>query len=673
MDQTAFLTIGAVLLPLVGGLIVLILPEIPRLRIREAVCIAVAAITVWFAGRLVMTAGAEAQVIGLAEILRKLRLVDGGQGLLSLSLPGVQGARSIPLGFYVDHLSALTVLAVASIATLVVIYACTGIKQGLRRGEFFAYALWALGAVNLAVLSDGTFMMFMGWSLSSVLLFHLVALGGDRARQGAGKTLVMLGAGDCMLLLACILLVAGGGRPGLLISEMCRSKLPLGGLNLVAFVLILGAVVSKMGVVPLHGWIPRAAGGAPAAVMALMPGGLDKLLAGYLLLRTSFNMFSLDGMVSLRLLMVVLGGATVLFGVLAALVQHDLRRMVAYHTVAQGGFVLMGAGCQSALGMGGAFFQVLAVALFGSLGFMACGAVERSTGTTELGKLGGLGRRMPFTFAVAGAAGLSAAGVPLLAGFTSKWMICGGLLQAAGSSGHSRFGPVFALMAVLGLVVGLVACMLTLAGMLRTARAAFTGPVSAHCEAARPAGGLMLLPMGLLVLATLALGLLPNLLAVRGALVPIVSQSGFLGTMISDSMTSLSPSAAGFWSPMLAGALLLAAMAGGDLLCSLLGVKRMRTVPPFVGVDAAELEGEDLAYPSPEFSDVAAELEGLAALQSDAAEGAFDPYELLGRCGQEAVEAGRKLHGGALTGYLVLFALGLLLVVAALLAPLLLK
>ncbi len=667
MEQAAFLTVGLVLLPLVGGLIVLILPEMPKLRVREITCAAVSALTAWFAFRLVAAVGAQPQSLSLGSVLNNLRSGQAVESALQIALPGVAGVKSLSLGFYLDPLAVLTVLAAAVVTLLVVIYACTGIKQGLRRGEFFGFALWALGAVNLAVLSDNTLMMFTGWALSSAILFYMITLGGDRARQGAGKTMVLLGAGDCMLLLGCVLLAAQGGG-----DFKVNLGAPGTGLNLASYLLILGGVLAKLGALPLHGWVPRAAGGAPAPVMALMPAGLDKLLGGYLLLRVSFHVFDLSDAVGLRLFLMVLGGAGVLFGVLAALVQHDLRKALAYHAVSQSGYLVLGVACGTVAGMAGACFHLISMVLFMVGLFMAVGAIERCAGSTELARLGGLGRRMPFTFATAIVAGLSAAGLPLLAGFSSKWMIFGGLLEAAGEGGRAHFGPAFTLIAILGLVVALLGVGLTLAGMLRTARAAFTGPVSAQCQGARSAGALALVPMTLLALGSLALGLLPNMLVSSKVLAPVVESAGFAGSFLAEGKLSFAPSGAGFWSPMLAGALVLAALGGGDLLFSLLGVRRLRVVPPFIGVDTEGMAEDDLAYPAPDFSDVAAELGGLATLQSDAAEGVYDPYELLGTCGQGLVEGARRLHGDSLRGYLVLCLLGLLAVVGALLLPLVL-
>jgi len=681
MDLAPFLTVGVILLPLAGGLIVLILPEMPKFRIREVTGVAVAALTAWFGARLVGAVGSGSHALGVSEVLRSLRIGRGLESALQLELPGIAGPKSIPLGFFLDPLAVLTVFAAAAVAVLVIVYACTGIRQGLRRGEFFAFALWALGCVNLAVLSDNTFMVFCGWTLSSFILFYLVTLGGDRARHGAGRTMVLLGAGDCLLLLGCVLLAAQGvsmgrGRLGVMISEWATSpdRIPLSGsragLNPVAYLLILGGILARIGALPLHGWVPRAAGGAPAPVMALMPAGLDKLLGSYMLLRISFHVFDLSNAGGLRLLLMVLGGAGVLFGSLAALVQHDLRRALAYHGVCQSGYLVLGVACAAAAGVAGVCLHVIATVLFMVALFMAVGTVERCTGTTEIARLGGLGRRMPLTFAFSMVAGLSAAGVPLLAGFNSKWMIFNGLLGAAGQVGSAHLGPVFSLVAVMALVVALLGAALTLAGMLRTARAAFTGPVSSHCEGARAAGALAFVPMGLLAAGTLLLGLLPNLLLTRTVLGPVIEGCGFDGGFLGASHLSFAPEGAGFWSPMLAGALVLAALASGDLLFGLLGVRRMRVVPPFVDVDSGAMAEEDLAYPAPEFSDIAGELGGLATLQSDAGEGVYDPYELLGSGGQRLVDAAGGLHRNSLRRYLVLCLLGLLAVVAALLLPL---
>jgi formate hydrogenlyase subunit 3/multisubunit Na+/H+ antiporter MnhD subunit len=288
-----------------------------------------------------------------------------------------------------------------------------------------------------------------------------------------------------------------------------------GALGARVFVLALVGFGLKAGVVPLHFWLPPAHAAAPSHVSALMSGVVVKT-GVYGLLRVTGLLDLVPAAWGTTLL--VVGGASAVLGVAFALAQHDLKRLLAYHTVENVGIIALGAGLALLgrarglpslvfLGFAGAALHVVNHALFKGLLFLGAGAVHHATGTRELDHLGGLAKPMPATalLFVVGAAAI--AGLPPLNGFASEWLVTLGFLHGLG---RPR-GDVLAFVAlgapVLAFVGGLAAaCFAKVVGVV------FLGsPRSAHARQAHEVPRSMRAPMAVLAAACAAIGLAPAL------------------------------------------------------------------------------------------------------------------------------------------------------------------
>ena len=287
-----------------------------------------------------------------------------------------------------------------------------------------------LAAMNMVVLADDAFAFLFSWEFMSLASWALVMAHHENAenRQAGFVYIVMASAGTLALLLAFGLLAGATG--GYAFSAMRVATLtPLAG-ALVLVLALIGAG-SKAGIVPLHVWLPLAHPAAPSHVSALMSGVMTKV-AVYAFIRIAFD---LVGPLPWwwATIVVVLGGLTAVLGVLYALMQHDLKRLLAYHTVENIGIIFIGLGlalgfrtngmqAAAALAMTAALFHVFNHSLFKSLLFFGSGAVLNATGERDMERLGGLIHRMPVTaFAfLAGSAAISA--LPPLNGFVSEWL-----------------------------------------------------------------------------------------------------------------------------------------------------------------------------------------------------------------------------------------------------------
>ncbi len=373
-------------------------------------------------------------------------------------------------------------------------------------------AVFVLG-MQLLLLADDAYSFMVGWELMSVGAYFLVAYQHQHAanRHAAFIYLLLAHVGALVILLAFGVMAAFGG--GFTFDAMRAARLSPLWATLV-FALALAGFGTKAGVVPLHAWLPEAHPAAPSHISALMSGAMIKM-GIYGLVRVSYD---LVGQVQWQWGVVLLfaGTASALLGVLYALMQHDLKRLLAYHSIENIGIILMGLGLSmiffgtgrtvlGTLGLVAALYHTLNHALFKGLLFLGAGAVLHRTHERDLDRLGGLIRRMPWTagFFLVGCVAISA--LPPFNGFVSEWLTFQTALQA----------PALA-NGVLRAIIPLTAASLALAAALAAAcfvkayGVGFLGRArTRHAEHAREVPASMLAGMGLLAALCLLLGVMP--------------------------------------------------------------------------------------------------------------------------------------------------------------------
>lgn len=358
---------------------------------------------------------------------------------------GVASALTLPLGlpwlgahFRLDALAAFFLVVInlggAAASVYGLGYGCH--EQAPHRVLPFFPAF--LAGMNLVILADDAFTFLLSWEFMSLASWALVmAHHQDRENVRAGYIyLVMASFGTLALLLAFGLLAGPDGAYGFA-AIRAADHAPATAALVLALVL-LGAG-SKAGLVPLHVWLPLAHPAAPSHVSALMSGVMTKV-AVYGFVRIVFDLLGEPSWWA-SMIVLTLGGVTAVLGVLYALMQHDLKRLLAYHTVENIGIIYIGLGLAlafqangtgwaAALALTAALFHVLNHSLFKSLLFFGAGAVLTATGERDMEHLGGLIHRMPHTsFAfLVGCVAISA--LPPLNGFVSEWLTFQAILQS---------------------------------------------------------------------------------------------------------------------------------------------------------------------------------------------------------------------------------------------------
>ena len=436
---------------------------------------------------------------------------------LPLGLPWV-GAR-----YRLDALSAVFLIIVGLGAAAASLFAIGYGRHETEPGRVLPFYPAFLAGMTLVVLADDAFGFLVAWEFMSLSSWALVmAHHRDPAnRRAAYIYLLMASFGALCLLLAFGLLA---GPAGGYAFDAMRAHAPPPLLAGLALMLVLLGAGSKAGLVPLHVWLPLAHPAAPSHVSALMSGVMTKV-AVYAFIRVVFELLGPPS-AWWSVVVLVIGAATAVLGILSALMQTDLKRFLAYSTVENIGIVFIGLGLALAfrsqglplaagLAITAALFHVLNHALFKSLLFMGAGAVLGATGERDMDRLGGLILRMPLTalFFLGGAMAISA--LPPFNGFASEWLTFQAVLV---SPQLGATALKFLVPAVGGLLA--LAAALTAAAMVRAFGVSFLGrPRSDAAATAKETDRWSLAAMGILAALCLLAGVLPGF--VIDALAPV--------------------------------------------------------------------------------------------------------------------------------------------------------
>jgi hydrogenase-4 component B len=440
-----------------------------------------------------VTGGVAATAFGVALLV--------SPGTLSAGAGSVAGL--VPLDVDYDGLSGAFLVALglsATAASLSIVGARPRSRlEGAAYPAFLLSLVIVLGAAN-------AFAFLLAWELMALLsAFLVVGLRPNREVLGAGILyLGMTHVATAALLVGFALLTAGsGGQLGFEAWRGAAPTMPAATRDLV-FVLVVVGFATKAGAMPFHAWLPRAHPVAPSHVSAVMSGVMIKT-GIYGLIRILVDVMG-GGPDWWGLTIIGIGALSAVLGVLYALMQHDLKRLLAFHSVENIGIILLGLGVALLLGAHGAaelatlalaaaVFHSINHAVFKTLLFLGAGAVLHATGLRDLNRLGGLARLMPVTALAFGVGAAAISGLPPLNGFASEWLVFQGLFGAAGTEAIpalARFG-VAAAIGALALTAALaVACFVKATGItfLGLPRSAAAG--GAH-EVARPARAAMIL------------------------------------------------------------------------------------------------------------------------------------------------------------------------------------
>lgn len=467
-----------VVLPLLAAPLVMLLGRTPRLAwaVTTLVCWATFAVTIVLVHQVLST------------------------GVISYAMGGWQ--PPIGIEFRVDAANSFVLLIVAMISAVVMPFAARSVASEIpaeKIGLFYAaFLLATAGLLGIAITGDA-FNIFVFFEISALASYALIAMGKDRRALMAsyqylimgtiGTTFLLIGIGFLYIMTGTLNLADLADRlPAVMDTNTIRA----------AFAFIAVGVSLKLALFPLHLWLPNAYAYAPSMVTVFLSATATKV-AIYVLLRFLFSVFGVEfsfATLPMAWVLMPLAMLGILLPSVVAIFQTNIKRMLAYSSVAQVGYMILGISFASTLGLTAATLHLFNHALTKAAMFMALGCVVYRIGTTSIDRMAGLGKEMPWTMAAFVVGGLSLIGVPLTVGFITKWY----LILAALDGG---LWPV----AVFLLATSLLAAVY----VWKVVEAAYFLEAPADREPVREAPLSMLAPTWLLVLACLYFGIQTSL------------------------------------------------------------------------------------------------------------------------------------------------------------------
>jgi len=414
-------------------------------------------------------------------------LIGNGPVVQQFALLG----ETVNLRLALDGFSLLMLFAVSLVGLCVSLFSIDYMERYGAKANYYALLLVMIAGMNGLVLSTDLFNVYVFLEVAAVASYSLVAYGrGYDELEAAFKYLMLSVVASAAIVISIAVLFGMAGDlsfAGVARGLQDLNAGPVVGIAAALFIMGFGL---KAALVPFHAWLPDAHPSAPAPISAVLSGLLIKVSGVYALTRIFLNVFGLTP--TLSAVLMVLGTVSLVAAAFLALGQKDIKRMLAYSSISQVGYIVLGIGLGTPLGIAGGLFHLFNHALAKGLLFLTSGSIQQSTGTRNLDEMGGLARRMPFTATTNLIGSLSIAGVPPLNGFWSKLLIIIALIQA----GH----PVYALVAVL-------ASVLTLWYYLLIQRKAFFGKLNERWAAVKEAPFWMTAATVLLAALCVAVGL----------------------------------------------------------------------------------------------------------------------------------------------------------------------
>lgn len=473
---------GLIILPVVFALIILLIPEKHNALHRGIYALA-----------------------GILELVFCLAASVAKNAACSLDFCGI-----IELSFSVDLLSKFVILFVGIFIAINAVYGFGFMKGRAYTAKFTALILISAAMANGSVLADNLIALLFFWEGFMATLLGLLLIGNTHDPKTAVKCLTLNAVADLMLMLGIAITVHLAGT-----ADMNAIRgLPITGMGIAGFTCMAAGAIGKAGAMPFHSWIPDAAKDAPMPFLPIFPGALEKFLGIYLLVRVTYEFYDMAPGSTASLVIMGIGAATLLFAVAMALIQKDMKKLLSYHAISQVGYMILGVGSGLAVGIVGGLFHMVNHVIYKVCLFMTAGSIEKSIGTTDLRRFGGLGKAMPVTMVCFIIAGLSIAGVPPFNGFFSKELIFDAAIE-------THF--IYYIVAVLG-AFG------TAASFLKMGHAAFFGKEklpegNTECKESPIS---MLVPMVLLAAGCIFFGVC-NAVPLRTWIQPIIGGQDFSG------------------------------------------------------------------------------------------------------------------------------------------------
>ena len=433
-------------------------------------------------------------------------LIANGNETLTYKVGGWEPVKNIPIGIHlvVDGLAASMLIIINLIGFLAGIYAIPYMKKFTGENYFFVLFSLMVAGMNGVVITGDLFNMFVFLEISVISSYALVAFGSSKDELEASFKYQVLG-GIASLLILFALAITYWYTSTLNMSDISHllKQAPVNKVTIFIQLFLIAGFGLKAALIPFHAWLPDAHSSAPSPISAMLSGVLIKAIGIYALLRLFFNMFRVTYEISV--VITLIGVLSMVMGVILAIGQWDMKRLFAYHSISQMGYVIMAAGIAmlilakggnrnvAILSLTGGLFHMFNHSVFKGLLFLNAGSVEYATGTRNLKELGGLSEVLPVTSATSLGASLSISGIPPFNGFFSKLIIIIAAIEGR-----------FYFLALLAVIVSII----TLASFMKVQRYAFLDKLKKGGSNIKEVPFLMCFSMIILVILCLVMSLM---------------------------------------------------------------------------------------------------------------------------------------------------------------------
>ena len=368
----------------------------------------------------------------------------------SLTLLKVVGANEVVNAnvygfnlFYADRLAVFMALVSSFIGAIIVLYSFGYISHYEHQNEYYLMAVLFLGAMMGLVYSRNLLILYLFWEITAFACWRLIGFFRDRTIVWkANKAFLITVSGALTMLIGFIFIYGQTGSFDLLIAKQFLGTQPVSSL---AVCLILFGLLSKSATVPFHSWLPDA-GVAPSPVTALLHAAVLVKIGCYVYARLFVASFGIESF--WHVVVPTIAGFSAIVSAGAAIVETDIKRIIAYSTISQLGFIILGLAIGTPLGVAGGLIYIMMHGLSKGGLFLCAGIVEQRTHVKDVNKLGGLIEVMPLTAAAFVVCAFSIMGVPPLGGFFGKYMVIAGTVN----SGQMWLAGTFIFGAVLTMI-----------------------------------------------------------------------------------------------------------------------------------------------------------------------------------------------------------------------------
>lgn len=404
---------------------------------------------------------------------------------------------AIGIGLGVDPLSLLLGLIVSLTTMLSSIYSIKYLSYDEGTEKYYPLFLLLTGSMMGFVLSGDFFNMFVMLEIMTFAAIALVAFRNFKYQsiEAAFKYIVIASIGSSLILLGTVVIYSKFHTLNIAQIGANLANHNFDPVSIFALALLLAGYAVKAFLVPCHTWPPDAHMAAPSSVSMILSSVMSKT-GVYAIIRILYTMYQAMDKSSIENMVIFWGALTMVVGITMAILQTDFKRMLAFSSVSQIGYVIVGVGLSTQLGITGGVYHMINHAVFKSLLFLCAGAVYFRTRTTNLNELGGLAKKMPYTTALFIVGMLSIGGIPPFNGFVSKWIIYKATFEAG-------YVPIT--------IIALLCSVLSLATLLKAMQSIFFGQLPEKFKDVKEAPKTMLIPMGVLAMLSLAGGLFPTL------------------------------------------------------------------------------------------------------------------------------------------------------------------